>query len=151
MHLFASAIDLALDLSVLAQLVLFGVFITLLKPLLFDPLLKVFEERERRTEGAKEEARAMDAEAGQLLQKYEGELAKVRREAGIERDRLRAETARLEAQIMEEARVETAKIIEAGQARITAEVATLRKELEASKPELARQIASKILEREVAS
>lgn len=151
MHLFASAIDLALDLSVLAQLALFGVFITLMKPLLFDPLLKVFEEREKRTEGAKEEARAMDAEAGELLQKYESELAKVRREAGLERERLRAETAKVEARIMEEARVETAKIIEAGNARITAEVAQLRKELEAGKPALAREIAARILEREVQS
>jgi F-type H+-transporting ATPase subunit b len=151
MHLFASAINLALDLSFLAQLVLFGVFITLMKPLLFDPLLKVFEERERRTEGAKKEAKAMDEEAGELLKKYEEELAKVRREAGAERERLRAETARVEAKIMEEARAETVKIIEQGHARITTEVAQLRKELEASKPELARQIAARILGREVAS
>jgi F-type H+-transporting ATPase subunit b len=151
MHLFASAISLALDLSFLAQLALFGVFITLMKPLLFDPLLKVFEEREKRTEGAKQEARAMDEEAGELLQKYEGELTKVRREAGVERDRLRADTARLEARIMEEGRLETAKIIEAGNARISAEVAQLRKELAVTQPELARQIAARILDREVSS
>jgi len=150
MHLFASAINLAVDLTFLAQFVLFGVFITLLKPLLFDPLLRVFEEREKRTEGAKEEARAMDAEAGELLVKYEAELAKVRREAGLERERLRAETAKLEAKIMAEARAETAKIIEEGKSRIAAEVAQLRKELDAQKPELAGQIASRMLDREVA-
>ncbi|APR84494.1 ATP synthase F0 sector subunit b' [Minicystis rosea] len=151
MPLFASAINLALDLSFLAQLVLFGVFITLMKPLLFDPLLKVFEERERRTDGAKKEARVMDEQAGELLKKYEGELAKVRREAGVERDRLRSETARLEAKIMDEARAESAKIVDAGHARIKSEVAQLRKELEAQKPELAREIAARILSREVSS
>jgi F-type H+-transporting ATPase subunit b len=151
MHLFASAINLALDISTLAQLALFGVFVTLLKPLLFDPLLKVFEEREKRTEGAKLEARQMDEEAGELLKKYEAELAKVRREAGLERERLRAQTAKVEAKIMEEARAETAKIIEQGQARIRTEVEQLRRELEKSKPELARQIAARILEREVSS
>lgn len=149
MHLFASAISLALDLSFLAQLALFGVFITLMKPLLFDPLLKVFEEREKRTDGAKKEAREMDEEAGELLQKYEGALAKVRREAGAERDRLRAETARLEAKIMEEARKEAGTILEAGNVRITTEVAQLRKQIEAEKPGLAREIAARILEREV--
>jgi F-type H+-transporting ATPase subunit b len=151
MHPLASAINLALDLTFLAQLAMFGVFITLLKPLLFDPLLKVFEEREKRTEGAKQEARGMDAKAGQLLEKYEAELAKVRREAGLERERLRAETAKLEAKIMEAARLETVKIIEDGRTRITTEVAQLRKELEAQKPELARQIAARILGREVSS
>jgi F-type H+-transporting ATPase subunit b len=150
MHLFASAISLAVDFTAIAQVVLFGFFIVLLKPLLFDPLLKVYEAREKATDGAKKEAQAMDAQAGELLQKYEAELAKVRRDAGLERERLRAETARLEASIMAEARAETAKIIEEGKARITAEVADLRRELEAGKPDLAARIASRILEREVA-
>jgi F-type H+-transporting ATPase subunit b len=148
-HLFASAISLELTAVFVAQFVLFGLFISILKPLLFDPLLRVFEERERRTEGAKREAAEMDAEAGELLQRYEAELARVRREAGVERDRLRAETARLEAKIMAEARAETAAIIESGKARIAAEVTDLRRDLEAQKPELAAQIAARILSREV--
>jgi F-type H+-transporting ATPase subunit b len=151
LHLFASAINLALDLTFLAQLALFGVFVSLLKPLLFDPLLRVFEERERRTQGAKEEARAMDDEAGVLLRRYEGELARVRREAGVERERLRAEATRLEAQIMIEAREETARILEAGKARTAAEVGELRVQLDGQKAELAAQIAARIVDREVAS
>ena len=149
-HLFASAIQLELTAVFVAQFVLFGLFVSILKPLLFDPLLRVFEERERRTEGAKREAAEMDAEAGELLLRYEAELARVRREAGVERDRLRAETAKLEARIMEEARAETAAIIEEGKASIAAEVAGLRQELAAQQPALAAQIASRILGREAA-
>jgi F-type H+-transporting ATPase subunit b len=148
--LFASAISVDFDLTFLAQFVLFAAFVTLLKPLLFDPLLRVFEERERRTEGAKKEARDMDARAGELLQRYEAELDKVRREAGLERERLRSEAAKLEAQIMAEARAESARVLEAGKARIAGEVQELRKELERVKPELAAQIASRVLGREVA-
>jgi len=150
LHLFASAISLEISAVFIAQFLLFGLFIVLLKPLLFDPLIRVFEERERRTEGAKAEARKMDEEAGELLQRYEAELARVRREASVERDRLRAETAKLEAGIMSEARAEAAEILESGKARIAAEVAQLRKDLEAQKPELAGQIAARILGREVA-
>jgi F-type H+-transporting ATPase subunit b len=149
--LFASAaIELEINAALIAQFVLFGLLVTLLKPLLFDPLLRVFEERERRTEGAKAEAREMDAEAAELLHRYEAAMAKVRREAGLERERLRAETAKLEARIMAEARAETARIIESGKAGIAVEVAELRRELEATKPELAAEIASRILDREVA-
>ena len=137
-HLFASAINLAVDSTFLAQIALFGVFVSLLKPLLFDPLLRVFAERERRTEGAKE-ARAMDDEAGELLRRYESELARVRREAGLERERLRGEATRLEAKIMLEAREETARILEAGKERSAAEIAELRRELEGHKAELAAQ------------
>jgi F-type H+-transporting ATPase subunit b len=150
LHLFASAVELEITAVFLAQFVLFGLFISLLKPLLFDPLIRVFEEREKRTEGAKAEARKMDEKAGQLLLRYEAEMAKVRREAGVERDRLRAETGRLEAKIMADARAEAARIIDAGKERIAAEVAEIRKDLDAQKPELAAQIASRILDREVA-
>jgi F-type H+-transporting ATPase subunit b len=50
---------------------------------------------------------------------------------------------------MAEARAESAKILEVGKARIAADVAALKKELDAARPELAAQIASRILDREV--
>jgi F-type H+-transporting ATPase subunit b len=149
-RLFASTdVNVDFDMTFLVQLVLFTTFIVVLKPLLFDPLLRVFEERERRTEGAKRDARDMDARAGELVSRYEAELEKVRQAAGVERDRLRAEAAKLEAQIMAEAREETAKILEAGKARIAAEIGALRTEVDAATPALAAEIASRILGREV--
>lgn len=147
--LFAAAISLDVDLTFIAQFVLFTAFVMFLKPLLFDPLLKVFEERERRTEGAKKEARKMDAKAGELSTRYEAELAKVRHEAGLEREKLREETTKVEARMMAEAREETARIVDAGKARIAGEVAELRRELERTQPELAAQIASRMIGREV--
>ncbi|WP_437676406.1 ATP synthase F0 subunit B [Sorangium sp. So ce131] len=148
--LFASgAIAVDFDLTFIAQIALFSTFIVVLKPLLLDPLLRVFEERERRTDGAKREAREMDERAGELLTRYEAEIEKVRREAGVERERLRAETAKIEAQIMAEARNETARILEDGKAKIAAEVARMRAELAAAQPALAAEIAASMLGREV--
>jgi len=148
-HLLASAISVDFDLTFLAQFVLFAAFITVLKPLLFDPLLKVFKERERRTEGAKKEASEMDAQAGELRVSYEAEEEKVRHAAGRDREKLRAEVAALEAKIMAEARTEAARILEVGKARIAADVAELKKELDLARPDLASQIASRILDRQV--
>ncbi len=152
-RLFASGADIVVDfdLSFVAQCLLFTFFVVLLKPLLFDPLLKLFEEREKRTEGAKAEARDMDKQAADLAAQYEAELEKIRREASREREELRAETAKLEAKIMAEARAETAKILEAGKSKITREVEELRKQLSVETPALAAQIASRVLGREVQS
>ena len=95
--LFASAdVTVDFDLTFLVQFVLFTTFVLVMKPMLFDPLMRVFEERELRTEGAKKEARVMDAQAGELVTRYEAELEKVRHSAGLEREKLRAETAKLE-------------------------------------------------------
>src|SRR5262245_19885811 len=114
-NLFAAgAVNVDFDLTFIAQFLLFALFILVIKPILFDPMLRVFEERERRTEGAKEKARKMDEKAGELRARYEAEVEKVRREATAERDRLRADAARVEAQIMAEARADAARVIEDG-------------------------------------
>lgn len=144
-------VNVDFDLSFVAQIALFGLFIVILKPILFDPLLKLFEEREKLTDGARAQARAMDERAGELLTKFEGELEKVRHEAARDREQLRAETARLEAQMMEQAKADASKILAEGREKIAAEVGALRRELEASRPALAQQIASKVLGREVVS
>jgi F-type H+-transporting ATPase subunit b len=151
-NLFASgsAVSVDFDLTFVAQFLLFATFVQLMRPLLFQPLLRVFEERERRTEGAKRAAREMDERAGELYKDYEIKLEDVRRTASLERERLRSETAKLEAQIMAEARAEAAQILDRGKAQIASEVAALRRDLDRNKPALASEIASKVLGREVA-
>jgi len=151
--LLASGADVNVDFdySFVVQLVLFGAFIVLLKPIVFDPMLRLFEERERRTEGVRKHAREMDEKAAAFFQKYEAAMETVRREAAQERERLRAETSKLEARILEEAKAESQRILDDGNKAIAVEVARLRSELSASRPALAAQIASKLLGREVQS
>lgn len=151
--LFASGADVNVDFdfSFLVQLLLFGAFVVFLKPIVFDPMLRLFEERERRTEGVRNRARQMDAKAAAFFQKYENALEEVRRTAAQDRERLRAETAKLEARILDEAKAEVAKILEAGRVATEKEVAQLRQDLAASRPALAAQIASQLLGREVKS
>lgn len=151
--LFASGSDVNVDfdLSFIAQIALFGLFITVLKPVLFDPILKLFEEREKLTEGARVSARAMDEKASTLVARFEAEIEEVRREGALERDRLRAETAKLEARMADEAKADAARILGEGRKRIEKEIGSLRAELDAARPALAQQIASKLLGREVGS
>jgi F-type H+-transporting ATPase subunit b len=145
----AGGVNLDFDLTFLVQMVAFTLLVLILKPLLFDPLMKLFEERERRTEGAKLSARQMDERAGELLRRYEAELDKARRIAGEERERLVREAQRLEAKIVEEARTEVTKTIEEGKATIVRESATIRAELRVQSQKLAHSIASSVLGREI--
>jgi F-type H+-transporting ATPase subunit b len=151
--LFASGADVNVDFdfSFLVQLVLFAAFVVFLKPIVFDPMLRLFEERERRTEGVRKRARQMDEKAHLFFQKYEAAMEEVRRQASLDRERLRAETAKLEARILEDAKKESQRILDEGRKTITEEVSRLRTEIEAARPALASQIASKLLGREVRS
>jgi F-type H+-transporting ATPase subunit b len=141
------AVDI--DKSVIIQ---FGAFILLflmIKPLLLDPFLKVVEERERRTDGAKTEARGMDERAAQIIERYEAELDKVRRLASQERERLRSEAQKLETQMLQEARQQTTEIVREGKQRIAKEASSIQFELGRSSAGLGAEIASRVLGREV--
>jgi F-type H+-transporting ATPase subunit b len=143
-----SPIDLDFNNVVVFQAVIFVFLIVVLKPLLFDPMLKVFGLREERTEGARETARELEEQAGELLTRYEAELTRVNQAAAEERDRLRAETTKLEAQILSEARSAASKIVEDGRRRIETEVNAIRFELGKQSERLASDIATRVLGRE---
>lgn len=147
---FASGgVNIDFDLTFIAQMVVFAALVVVLRPLLFDPVLGLFEERERRTDGARAEARQMQERAGELLVEYETELERVNRVAAEERDRSRAETARLEGEILAEARAAAAKIVDEGRARIEEEVHSIKFDLGRESERLAHDIASSVLGREV--
>ena len=143
------AMKLDLDRTVLLQMVLFAGLVIVLKPLLFDPVLRVFEEREKRTDGARDDARALQEQAGQLLRRYEREMERVQQVANEEREKLRSETTRLEAKILTEAREATAKIVDDGRADIQRRVAAVRADLTRETSALAASVTTRVLESEV--
>ncbi|HEV8244126.1 MAG TPA: ATP synthase F0 subunit B [Polyangiaceae bacterium] len=137
------------DKTVIYQMVLFLALMLILKPLLFDPVLKVFALREERTEGARAQARELQERAGELLRQYESELARVHQVAAEERQHLRAETAKLEADILKQAREATGRIIEDGRKRIEEEVNGIRFDLGRESEKMSQQIVARVLGREV--
>ena len=141
----AGGVPLDFDRTVLLQIVVFTVLIVVLKPLLFDPVLKVFALREERTEGARAKARELQEKAGDLLLRYEKELERVRQVAAEERELLRSETSKLEAEILAEAREATTRIVEGGRRRIEAEVNSIRVAVGAESEKVAQLIVERVI------
>ena len=98
--LAAGGVEMDFDRTMLVQMALFVLLIAVLSPLLFKPVLRLFEERERRTEGARSDARQMQDKAENLLVRYQAKLEDVKRVATQERERLRTETLQLESRIL---------------------------------------------------
>lgn len=138
-----------LDASLLVQLVIFVVLIVVLKPTLFDPMMRLFEEREKRIDGTRREAGKEDERSAKALAKYEAILAKAREAGAAERDALRAEGAKKEADLMARVRGTTAETLEQGRASIAAEATTARQQLKVDASKLGREIAGRVLGREV--
>lgn len=142
-----SSMTFDFDLTFVLQMLFFAALIVVLKPLLFEPVLRVFEEREKRTDGARQNARQMQEEAGALLSRYEQELAKVHEVARQERDRARADTARAEAELLAQARDSANRIVEEGRLRIERERRQIQFGLGQESERLARSVAEVVLGR----
>jgi len=147
--LLSGGVTLDLDNTVVFQLGIFLVLMLVLEPLLFNPVLRIFALREERTEGERARARALEEEAGVLLERYQREVARVHQVAAEERDRARAETAKLEAEILEQARQSVARIVDDGRKRIADEATKMRFELGKESERLARDMATRVLGREL--
>ena len=145
----ASAVNVDLDMTMVAQFVLFAAFVWLMKDFIFAPLLRVFEERERRTAGAIERARKMDEQAIRLKQQYESRLEEIRREAAVDRERIRAQLKKLEMETVAAAREAVAAKLNAGKTKIDIEVAAIRRDLDKQRTALASEIATRVLGRAV--
>jgi F-type H+-transporting ATPase subunit b len=131
------------------QLGLFAVAFLVSRPLIFRPMVALFEARENAIEGAKIEALRLQDEAAAEGEEFEAEMRRLRLQAGEERDRLRAEGKRLERAVLDRVRQETDRQLDEADARLAHEAARLRADIDGSVPGLARQIASKMLNREV--
>ena len=137
------------DRSVLLQMALFALLVAVLKPLLFDPMLKLFALREEKTEGAKAQARDMQERAGEILHRYEKELASARQDAAEIRETSRKETSRLEAAVLEEARISADAISAAGRESIEKELKDLKESLEQQGQEFSSLVSKSILGRDL--
>jgi F-type H+-transporting ATPase subunit b len=141
-------VDFALG-PIAIQMGLFVLLWLILKPALFDPMVKLFEEREKRIEGAKLLARKTDEASAGALSKYEAEMSKARASANVERDKLRAEGVKAENEILGRVRAQTAKTLEEGRGRISEDLATARAQLRRDVNALAKDLAGRVLGREV--
>jgi F-type H+-transporting ATPase subunit b len=145
------AISVDFDATFLVELVLFVVLTLVLKPLLFDPMLKLFEEREKLIDGAKMQARHIDEKSAGALSRYESEMAKARAAGNSEREKVRAEGLRREQEILSAVRDATARQVEAGKTAAHAEAQRARAALREQSSTLAQELASRVLGREVRS
>jgi F-type H+-transporting ATPase subunit b len=146
-----SAVNVDLDLTLFVQLGFFLLLLVVLKPTLFDPMMRLFEEREKRIEGTRHKATKEDEKSAKALAKTEVILNKAREAGAAERDSLRAEGLKREAELMNVVRAETAATLESGRADIAKDAKAARTQLTGDVRTIANDIASRVLGREVAS
>jgi F-type H+-transporting ATPase subunit b len=153
-HLYLLATErplINIDATVLVTIVLWLVLFGLLRALLWGPMIRLITAREAGTEGSRLTARKLETEARAKEVAYRTAQRNARAMAAAERDRLRAEALRHEADVLTAARAQVNATLEVRRAQIQGERARVEAEIKATVPQLAREIAAKVLGREVAS
>jgi F-type H+-transporting ATPase subunit b len=145
------AINVDFDLTFVVQIVLFAALTFVLKPLLFDPMLKVFEARERLIDGVKSQARHIDEKSAGALAEYEKKMNEARAIGNAEREKVRSEGVRREQEILGVVREATTRTLEDGKRAMAAEAERVRSALHVEVTGIAQELAARVLGREVKS
>ncbi len=147
--LMSSAVNVDLDPTFFIHFILFGAFVVIMKDLIFDPMIKVFERREKMTTGEIEEGRTMDEEAIKIKEELDEKLDSIRREAAADREVVRARVKKVETELLDSARNAMTSKLDEGMSKLHTEVKAIEADLEKERAPLAAAIASKVLGREV--
>jgi F-type H+-transporting ATPase subunit b len=139
-----------IDGTAFIQFALFLVLFWVSNKLLFQPYLQLRERRKAGIEGARAEAERMTASADAKLADYEKQLAAARDRANEEGRKVRGEAAAHEKDVTDKARSEAQKAIDEATAKMKQETEAARLQLLPQANTLAKQIATKLLGREVA-
>jgi F-type H+-transporting ATPase subunit b len=139
-----------IDWTVFVQFALFLVLFWMANRLLFQPYLRLREQRRAGIEGARAEAERMTAQADAKLADYEKQLAVARDRANEEGRKVRLEAAAHEREVTDQARAAAQAATEEAQATMRRETEAARGQLLPQADALARAISSKLLGREVA-
>jgi F-type H+-transporting ATPase subunit b len=111
----------------------------------FPRMERTFAARVEAIEGGIAKAEQRQAEANALFERYQAQLAEARGEATRIREDARVDAEGIRADVLAKAREESDRIIAAGKEQLTAERATIVRELRAEVGTLAVDLASKIV------
>jgi F-type H+-transporting ATPase subunit b len=134
-----------LDASYFVQLVVFLVFLFVMNALLFKPLLRVFDERRRRTAGAREEAAQDEQKARGMTERYQTKMSAALEEGAELRARLRSDGLGRAHEQAAAARVEYTRRVEDGARQARSEYEMARGEVPKAAEPLAEAIARRLL------
>jgi F-type H+-transporting ATPase subunit b len=129
------------------QIALFVALWLVLKVLWFDPTLRIIQARRARSEGALEEARAIQAEADRLRAEHAAALDTARNEAQREMQEIVRDAEAEQKRLIAAAREDAQRTLTEVRTRMAEEVAAARQALRSSAGEIAQMVAHKILGR----
>ncbi|MBC7793412.1 MAG: ATP synthase F0 subunit B [Clostridia bacterium] len=138
-----------LDVTLIAQFLILVFLLVTLNGILFKPLLGVLDARQHEVNGVKSDIERLTEASAADIEAYQTRLREARDIAQRERDTLRNQGRDSERKLLTDARSEVARTLSSARERTAKAESAARAQLQPQVVDLAKQIAAKVLGREV--
>lgn len=135
--------------TALVQMAIFLVMMVVMNRLLFQPILKVIDERKERIEGDGEKAKELNAHVERKIQEYENQLREAKLSLKGEKDKLREEAQQEADQILRKTHEEAGDMIGELIEKIAGEYKEAQARLKQDAEAISRDISARVLGRAV--
>ena len=132
--------------TIFVQAAFFCFLLLWLSPILFKPMLRLFEEREAQIGGAKKEAAKFDEEARRELTRVETQIAQAFDEAKQLKLEMKEEAEEYYRKMVETARAEASRTLHDARQELQIEAATVAGELKTQVDPLAKALSLALLQ-----
>jgi len=140
---------ISLDYSVVYQIVLFLGLSVILNKVLFRPYLNLLEERERKTTGAQHDSTDLEREGARLRAQYEEKIAQAQAAGYATKEVIVQEARQQREKLLTQARDEATSMLAAVRQEVETQLQKEQQLIAAEVKTVAREMASKILGRNV--
>jgi F-type H+-transporting ATPase subunit b len=131
--------------TIFVQIFIFLMLLMWLSPTLFAPVLRLFEERERRIVGAREDAVKMTDLALEKANTFDSEYSKARLAAREALADLKRQADLESSQVIEQAKLKARQKLELAQKDLAKQEAMVRQELSSASDAIAKDIVNSLL------
>lgn len=133
--------------TIILQIVIFMTLLLWLSPMLFAPILRLFDERERRIEGAKLEASKMSLLADEKAKAFDEQYQKARLRARESLSNAKFAMEKEHRAIIEQAKLLAKEKVAVAEAELKREESRVRPELDHAVSKIAEDIIQALIKR----
>ena len=138
-----------LDYSVVYQIILFLILWVILNKILFQPYLRLLDEREKKTAGAQHDSADLEQEGARLKARYEEKIAQAQADGYTAKEAILQQARQQRERVLNQAREEAMGMLEGVRREVESQIRKERQFAAAEVRTIAQEMASKVLGRNV--
>ncbi len=135
--------------TIIIHMVFFLIMVWVLHQFLFKPILQTIDARKDTVDGNQGSAKDMDSRADELARQYNEKMEESRKEAVLEKEKLKRAGETEEDRIIKESREKVGDMIADLRERIAADFQQAKQGLQADADAMGKDIAGRVLGRDV--